>query len=164
VELLEPALPWTVALDSLPAQSFPYHPLADLRIRYRAPAEVAAVQFGTAAPVVAFVDGRAAPDVTCGISVVTGMSPVTGAGEAVLPIHGSGCVRDGGEGRTAVRPDSIRARLLVTAYDAPSFRYQTAMPRYQMELGAAAEGVSGAMGLFAGVATTEHLLTLVPAE
>jgi hypothetical protein len=60
-----------------------------------------------------------------------------------------------------VRPDSVQARLFITAFDTAYARYAEAIAQGSVERSRFSVGVTGALGVFAGAAMTERRVTLV---
>lgn len=112
----------------------------------------------------AFVDGAADPTLMCSIDARPYPREMAVASEVPVEIHAMRCVlREEAELRP-VQPDSMHVRLLVAAYDSAFMRYRRLLYEKQVPAGDATEGVSGALGLFAGAATAERVITLVPRD
>ncbi|HEX8671795.1 MAG TPA: DUF4249 family protein [Longimicrobium sp.] len=66
-----------------------------------------------------------------------------------------------------VEPDSVRAGILVVAYDSAYARYEELVRTYPgkpLQRDRFAAGVTGALGVFAGVARAEREIVLVPVD
>jgi hypothetical protein len=89
-------------------------------------------------------------------------SPATDTATVVLH-HPARChTRDG-----TVEPDSIRAAVLLVAYDSAYARYEDmvrAYPGKSLQRERFAAGISGALGVFAAVARAEREIVLVPID
>jgi hypothetical protein len=118
-----------------------------------------AIQLGAA-----FRNGEPAPEVECGVWAPAVVVPLEGERTAVLPIYSLACLQGQGAERSSIRPDSVHARLSVTAYGDAFMRYREALQEEQVARAAASQGITGALGLFAGEATVERLVTLVPTD
>lgn len=60
------------------------------------------------------------------------------------------------------RPDSVQARLIVTAYDTAYTRYREGPGGSSVRPEHITAGITGALGVFAGVASAQRRVTLVP--
>lgn len=137
-------------------------PLAEVEARFEAPDRVAAVGLALQATT-AFANGEAVPGATCGIYAERAVEPAR-TGRVTLPIHGFGCIRGDPGATRPFAADSVHARLLVTAYDSAFVRYQAAVGTRQATPGTAAQGITGALGLFAAESGISLPVTLVPAS
>lgn len=140
-----------------------FTPAAELSVRVLTAPEVAGVGV-MVRPAQAFLDGVSRTDLECAVSMPLSNIPVEWIERASWGIHALVCSRGEGSDRHVVRPDSVHARLFVTAYDSTFMRYQTLLRKEQVTLSEAAEGISGALGLFAGETTVERIITLVPRD
>lgn len=136
--------------------------VGDVPVRFRVSAAVGGVEVGLD-PVTAFEGGAAVPGAQCRIE------------------HGSGIRRDGEETDTArvrifnpiicvqqvesegrrIELDSLHTRLLLTAYDTAYVRYLEVLGGETVARSRASAGVTGALGVFGGAATTERRITLI---
>lgn len=139
--------------------------LGRIPVRLRAPAGAAGIEVGLR-PVAAFEGGRQVQSAICDVDHPLGVvRDATRSDSVVVPIFGIACVErvdSTGRNDRSVALDSLRVELLVTAYDTAYTRYAALLGRGSAERSRASAGVSGAVGVFAGVASTRRTLVLVP--
>ncbi len=83
------------------------------------------------------------------------------ADSAAFPILYIQCLAGAGTARQPVPWDSLEARLLVTGFDSAYVHYYSTRGERAVEHQHAAVGITGALGVFAGSATTRHPVVLV---
>ena len=124
-------------------------------------AEIAGIS-AALVPLRAFVGGEEAPEIECtngGTHALISLGRESGHGRLLffdLP-----CSQELGGVRQAVEPDSVQAVLQVTAHDAAYMRYQAVLAEQAVREADAAQGISGAFGLFSGTSSATRPVTLV---
>jgi hypothetical protein len=127
-------------------------------VRWQVPAGTGRVEIGVVRPQ-AYRDGRPIARVVCHLQPGPLPADLVRTDSVTHQVVSASCSR-GGE---IVRWDSIATRLVVTAYDTAYARYAREVLSGSVRTGRASAGVEGAFGLFAGAASAERRLTLVPA-
>jgi hypothetical protein len=134
-----------------PGSSFP--------VRWKAP-EAGRIEIAIVRPQ-AFRGGRALTDVQCSVRQGPLPDELVRADSVLHQVVSAFCSR-GGEG---VRWDSISVMMMVTAYDTTYARFaRDAVSKESVRRERASAGLVGAYGVFAGAASAERRLTLVPAQ
>lgn len=134
-----------------PGSSFP--------VRWKAP-DAGRVEIAIVRPQ-AFRDGRALTGVLCRVQQGPLPDELIESDSVLHQVVSAFCSR-GGEG---VRWDSISVVMMVTAYDTAYARFaRDVVSKESVRRGRATAGLDGAYGVFAGAASAERRLTLVPAN
>ncbi|CAN5300761.1 hypothetical protein BH24GEM2_BH24GEM2_06480 [soil metagenome] len=140
--------------------------LGEVAVRWTAPASVAGIELNLVAAAV-FEQGRQVPGAACRIERPVGLIyPVERGDSASVVIYNPIFCHQPTSATTerAVEQDSIHTRLLVVAYDTAYTRYATLPSGSSVQRDRFAAGITGALGVFAGAATSEQRITLVTAR
>jgi hypothetical protein len=139
-----------------------------LKVRWTAPAGTAGIGFSIQATA-AFRGGARVLDPVCTMYLIGGTRPSVHAvrdtprqDSASLTYDVISCTDRTGATPSIFRPDSMHARLVVTAYDTTYTRYTEATLKGAVRPEQVTAGISGALGVFAGVASAERRVTLIP--
>jgi hypothetical protein len=138
----------------------------EIPVRWTAPATAASIELNLVAAAV-FEKGGQVSGAACRIERPVGLIyPVERGDSASAVIYNPIYCHQPTSATTvrAVEQDSIHARLLVVAYDTAYTRYATLPSGSSVQRDRFAAGVTGALGVFAGAATTERRITLVTAR
>ena len=138
-----------------------------VRLRLRG-AERAAGASADFIPVAVYSRGQRITDFFCSVDYprteVLARDP---EGSVIVPISGVQCVprtAPGTQPDPQFRTDSVRAVMRVVAYDSTYVRYLAAQGNNSVAAREVTAGVTGAIGLFAAAARTEHEVVLVPCQ
>lgn len=140
-----------------------------LKVRWTAAPGTAGIGFSLQTTA-AFREGARVADAVCTIYLIGsnrpsahGMRDTPRQDSALLTYDVIKCTGRAGTATSIVfRPDSMHARLFVTAYDTSYTRYSEARLKGALRPEQATAGITGALGVFAGVASAERRITLVP--
>lgn len=117
-------------------------------------------------PLVAFRGGSAVPNATCSVEYPRGIRlGVDEEGVVRTPVYGASCVQrtsSNGAGDGPFRPDSLRARLRVTAFDSAYVRYLAQTGENSVSVREAQVGITKGLGLFAAAARADRDIVLIP--
>lgn len=107
-------------------------------------------------------DGERLPEGTCALPGQLGNFLRAEVADSIsVPVGYAFCSAGSGAAQREIPWDSLDVRLLVTTYDSAYVRYHLAPRSRTVEISQAAVGVTGALGVFAGSATTERRIMLV---
>lgn len=117
-------------------------------------------------PLAAFRGGSVVPNAVCSVGYSSGIRPeVSAEGEIRTLLHGTSCVErtnPDGSGDRPFRPDSLRVRLRVTAYDSAYVRYVVQSGENAVSVRDARVGLTSGLGLFAAAARADRDIVLIP--
>ncbi|HEX8362166.1 MAG TPA: DUF4249 family protein [Longimicrobium sp.] len=156
-DILAPATARVVAVRTPESPLFLKNSTA-FPVRWRIHAGTGRVEIGVVRPQ-AYRDGRPLARVACHLQPGPLPADLVRTDSVTHQVVSASCSR-GGE---IVRWDSISTRLVLTAYDTAYARYAREVLGGSVRATRASAGVEGAFGVFAGAASAERRLTLVPA-
>lgn len=137
--------------------------VVNVPVRWGVSAGVAGVELNLVSEAI-FQGGARVPDGRCDFeprfSPVRSTEP-TDRGVVRVQLISCFAMTDSGE-ILPVAPDSVYAKLLLTAYDSAYVRYADVFDRESAERDRISEGVTGALGVFAGAATAERRIIFLP--
>jgi hypothetical protein len=114
----------------------------------------------------AFRGGSVVPNAACSVVYSHGVqSEVSADGVIQTRLHGVSCVErtnPDGTGDRPFRPDSLRTRLRVTAYDSAYVRYLAQTGENAVSVREARVGLTSGLGLFAAAARADRDIVLIP--
>lgn len=117
-------------------------------------------------PLAAFRGGGVVSNAVCAVGYSFGTRPeVSAEGEIRTLVHGLSCVErtnPNGTGDRPFRPDSLRVRLRVTAYDSAYVRYLAQTSETAVSVREARVGLTSGLGLFAAAARADRDIVLIP--
>jgi len=117
-------------------------------------------------PLAAFRGGSVVPNAACSVGYSPGIQPEAGAEREIRTLlHGVSCVErtnPNGTGDRPFRPDSLRTRLRVTAYDSAYVRYLRQTGQDAVSVRDARVGLTSGLGLFAAAARADRDIVLIP--
>lgn len=117
-------------------------------------------------PLAAFRGGTAVPNAVCSVAYDRGDEKVVDAeGVVRTRVFAASCVErtnPNGTGDRPFRPDSLRARLRVTAFDSAYVRYLDQTSENSVSVREAQAGITKGLGLFAAAARAERDVVLIP--
>ena len=141
-------------------QGLPEPGMGVFRVRWTAPPEAARIEVGVE-PRAVYHQGYPLTGVTCVLEGGSSPRDPAPSDSAVYSVSASYCRR----GETPVPWDSVVARLVVTVYDSIYARYaREVLSTESVRRGRASAGLQGAVGVFAGAASAERRLVLLPAR
>jgi len=117
-------------------------------------------------PLAAFRGGSAVPNAVCSVAYPRGMGlEVDAEGVVRTPLYDTHCVErtnPNGTGDRPFRPDSLRARLRVMAFDSAYVRYIRQTSEDAVSVREARVGITSGLGLFAAAARADRDIVLIP--
>lgn len=109
-----------------------------------------------------YQDGERLPDGECNLPHQFGSFLRAQVADSIsIPVAYAVCSAGSGGTQREIQWDSVEVQLLVTTYDSAYVRYSQENRGEAVEISRAAVGVTGALGLFAGSATSERRIVLV---
>ena len=119
-------------------------------------------------PVAVYSRGVQVADAVCGVEYVRGEVFHSDAeGITHVPVYGVHCSSStlpGSPSDPQRRADSVRVKMRVMAYDSAYVRYVGVQDRNSVAAREVREGITGAIGIFAAAARTEHEVVLIPCQ
>ncbi len=117
-------------------------------------------------PLAAFRGGSMLPKAVCSVAYPHGMELQANAeGVVRTAVYDVNCVERtnaNGSGDRPFRPDSLRARLRVTAFDSAYVRYLAQTGENSVSVREAQVGITNGLGLFAAAARADRDIVLIP--
>jgi hypothetical protein len=117
-------------------------------------------------PLAAFRGGSVVANAVCSVAYPRGIElAVDAEGVVRTPVYAADCVErtsPNGTGDRPFRPDSLRARLRVTAFDSAYVRYLAQTGENSVSVREAQVGVTRGLGLFAAAARADRDIVLIP--
>lgn len=114
----------------------------------------------------AFRGGGAVPNAVCSVEYPRGIQLAPNAeGVVRTPVYGTRCVErtnPNGTGDRPFRPDSLRVRLRVMAFDSAYIRYLAQTGENSVSVREAQVGITNGLGLFAAAARDDRDVVLIP--